>query len=610
MLAITDALTHTITVQAGTQIVKSELLINAACYYIHQDPASILFVQPTQSLAEDFSKERFAPTRDATEVIRDLVPDARNRDSGVTITHKEYPGGTLDFVGANSPSDLASRPKRIILADEVDKYPISAGNEGDPLTLAEERASTFWNRKSVRCCSPTYKETSRIYREYLLSDQRKCFVPCPHCNESQPLEWAQVRWPKDDDGNHLTDRAEYQCKQCGAFWTEGDRVRALRSVVDLPDRGWRQTKAFRCCGVDQKPQEWTPEGRSICVECRKPVPFNGHAGFVISKIYSTRHRLADGAAKFISAQGDPEKLKTFFNTWLAETWEEQGEAVEAAGLRSNCEQYGSSDLPDGVHFATAGVDVQGDRLECEIVGWGAGDESWGIRYEVLYGDPAQDAVWKELDSLLLEKFWTEGGRLVRVRSACIDTGGHHSAQVLKFCRARAARLVYPIKGASGPRPVWPKRASKTGNTKENIWIVGVDTAKDAIYGRFKIKWPKEHRGPVPGYCHLPGDYDDDWFEQATSEKVVTRYKEGRPFRVWVLEKGKRNEALDCRVYAFAARMSLDNSKTRPSTVKQERVAADDAVTIAADDIPKPPPPVVVQTMKQRPMRRMRSRGIF
>ena len=210
MAAVLRHDTHTVTVMAGTQIIKTEFLINAASYYIAQGPSAILFVQPTQSAAENFSKERFAPTVAATPQLRNIVETPKSRDSENTITHKDYPGGSLDFVGANSPTDLSSRPKRIILCDEIDKYPISAGTEGDPLKLAEERASTYkalGRAKFVRTCSPTIKGMSRIGREYAVSDQRKLFVACPHCGYEQTLSWANVRWDRDEANNHLPQTA-------------------------------------------------------------------------------------------------------------------------------------------------------------------------------------------------------------------------------------------------------------------------------------------------------------------------------------------------------------------------------------------------------------------
>lgn len=561
MDAICDPEVTQVVFMKGAQVGWTAMLGNILGYYSHQDPASVLVIQPTVEMAEAWSKERLAPMLRDTSALSSLFSDPRSRDSSNTLRMKQFPGGYVAIIGANAPSALASRPIRIVLADEVDRYPVSAGTEGDPLKLAGKRQTTFWNRKTLLGSTPGLKATSVIEREYKLSDMRQFHVPCPHCDERGPLRWSQVKWDKAEDGTHVPETAAYQCEHCGSLWNDQERWEAVAQG------------------------EWIATA-----------PFTGVAGFHLSQLYSPWAKLGAMVKEFVEARGNPELLKVWVNTVLGESWAEQGEQVKAEGLRTHVEPYGPNDLPDGVHFATAGVDVQGDRLEVEVVGWGAGDESWGIRYEVLYGDPAQQAVWKSLDELLLERCWTESGRLVRVRSAAIDTGGHHGAQAIAFARSRVSRKIYPIKGASGARPVWPKRASKA-KTKDNIWIVGVDTAKDAIYGRFNIA------EPGPGYCHLPADYDDDWFEQATSETVVTRYKNGRPYRLWILGGGKRNEALDCRVYAFAARMSLDAKHTRPSTVKVEQVETKPQQGI------EPPPAPVIATQRARAGRRMRSQGI-
>jgi phage terminase large subunit GpA-like protein len=564
MDAVTDPRVDIVVCQKGTQVGWTEIVNNAVAYFVDQDPSPLLVVQPTVELAETWSKERLSPMIRDNPTISAKFKDARSRDSGNTLRHKEFIGGYVAIVGANAPAGLAARPIRVVVGDEVDRYPASAGTEGDPLKLAKKRQATFWNRKTLLGSAPLIKGLSVIEREYLRSDMRRFYVPCPECKEFQSLRWEQVKFDAGETIEARANSAHYCCENCGALWIDAERWDA----VALGE--WRATR-----------------------------PFTGTAGFHLSQFYSPWVKLAEIVKEFLEAKGNPTLMQVWVNTVLGETWEEQGETVKADGLRERVENYGPDDLPNGVHYATAGVDVQGDRLECEVVGWGAGDESWGIRYEILYGDPAQQDVWAKLDALLLEKFWTEDGRLVRVRSAAIDTGGHHGAQSIAFARKRVARKIYPIKGASGARPVWPKRASKTKNTRDNIWLVGVDTAKDSIYGRFKIIVPG------PGFCHLPDDYDDDWFEQATSETVVTRYREGRPYRVWVLPGGKRNEALDCRVYAFAARMSLEATQTNPSTVRVDKTAipASPASTTAAIS-----PAQILDTAKPRG-RRMRSRGI-
>jgi phage terminase large subunit GpA-like protein len=565
MDAITDASVETVVVIKGSQVGWTEMINNAVGYYVDHDPAPMLVIQPTVETAEAWSKERLAPMIRDTAVLRGRFKDPRSRDSGNTLRHKEFDGGYIAIVGANAPSGLAMRPIRVVMADEVDRYPLSAGTEGDPLKLADKRQATFWNRKKIIGSTPTVKGVSVIEREYKRSDMRRFYVPCPHCAHLQTLRWEQVKWDKVD-GSHRPETAHYACEGCGTLWTDAERWKAISSGT------WQAT-----------------------------APFRGTAGFHLSQLYSPWVTLERIVTEFVDAQGNPTLLQVWVNTVMGETWEEQGEAIDAQGLRSHVKDYGENDLPGGVWYATAGIDTQGDRLECEIVGWGAGDESWGIRYEIIYGDPAQQDVWNKLDTLLAEKFWTDDGRLVRVRAACIDSGGHHGNQVIAFARKRVARNVHAIKGGSGPRPVWPKRASKSAQTRDNVWLIGVDTAKDAIYGRFRIA------APGPGYCHLPSDYDDAWFEQATAENVVTRYKEGRPYRVWVLPSGKRNEALDCRVYAFAARMSLSEGQTKPSVVK-----------VQTTDVPNLPPNAREEektieqiVVAQRPAgRRMRSRGVF
>lgn len=568
MDAVSDPTVEMVVCVKGAQVGWTAILGNVIGYFAHQDPASVLAIQPTIEMAEAWSKERFAPMIRDTPVLSGLFSDPRSRDSNNTLRMKQFPGGFVAVVGANAPAGLASRPIRVVLADEVDRWGVSAGTEGDPLKLAAKRQTTFWNRKTLLGSTPGLKATSVIEREYKRSDMRRFRVPCPHCEVTQTLRWEQVKWDTKDR-EHFPETAHYQCEHCGVLWTDAERWDAVSNG------------------------EWVATA-----------PFRGIAGFHLSQLYSPWVKLSDCVQEFLDAQGNPELLKVFVNTVLGETWEEQGEVVDAAGLRSHVEDYGPDDLPPLVHYATLGGDVQGDRIEMEIVGWGAGDESWGIQYEIVYGDPARAETWAKVDEIRRRKFWTTDGRLVRVRAACFDTGGHHAASVISYCRARFREGVYPIKGASGARPIWPKRASKSTNTKENIWLVGVDTAKDAIYGRFKIVMPEGNRDPMPGYCHLPTDYDDDWFEQVTSESVVTRFREGRPYRVWVLPNGKRNEALDCRVYALAARMSLDATKTQPSAVKIDRSVEPQP---AAEGVPVVSPPVIVA--QQARGRRMRSRGI-
>lgn len=526
MDAVSDPTVHTLVVCSSAQVGKTEVVNNVCGFFIDQDPAPMLVLQPTLEMAQAWSKDRLAPMIRDTPALVGKIRDPRARDSGNTMLHKIFPGGHITMAGANSASSLASRPIRVVLADEVDRYPVSAGSEGDPVSLAKKRSTTFWNRKLILTSTPTIKGQSRIEKAYAESDQRRFWVPCPDCGEEQTLKWAQVRWPEGEP--HA---AEYVCEECGSCWSDAQRWAAVRKG------------------------EWRAAGQ-----------FTGTAGFHLSELYSPWRKLSETAEDFLYSKGDPERLKTWTNTALGETWEEKGEQANADSLKRLIEPYGPQDLPEEVIFATAGVDTQDDRLEVEVVAWGDQEESWGAQYAVLYGDPAQDAVWQELDDLLRESLATQTGRRVRIMAAAVDSGGHHAEAVLRFCRERVRRRIYPIKGQGGQgRPIWPARASKTRG-RDNVFIVGVDTAKDAVYARWAIE-------EGPGACHLPDDpeagYDDDWFSQVTAEQRVTRFREGRPYTVWVLPQGRRNEALDCRVYAMAAMKAVPKSARRSAAEPAE-----------------------------------------
>ncbi len=561
MKAATEADTHTVTVMSGTQLLKSEFLKNVCYFYIHQEPSPILFVQPSEGAAEAFSKERFAPDVERMPELREIIRVPKARDSDNTIAHKEYPGGPLDFVGASSPTNLASRPKRIILCDEIDKFPLSAGAEGDPLKLAEERASTYHSMglaKFFRSCSPTVEGESRIGREYLASDRRKCFVACPHCGEAQVLTWANVIWSKDSDGNHLPETAGILCGAdgCGTIWTESERKRALKALQDAPGYGWRQTKPFTCCGQRQEPRTWDHQGRSLCQACGKRSRYGGHAGFQASKIYSKRHRLQDLVREFLEARDDQELLKKFTNTALAELWKPKGrETLDGSGLIARAEAYGPDDLPNEVLVVTAFCDVQGDRLEVQAIGWGADEEAWPFLYEVIRQDPAQPQAWRELDELALRVFRRRDGRLLRIAALGIDTGGHHGSQVYDFCRRRRGRRIFAAKGMAGKKPIWPTHASRS-RSNDPVWILGVDSAKDAIFARLKIE-PPEDGGSRPGFIHFPATdgFGPEYFEQLTAERRETHRRAGLEITSWVPIR-PRNEALDTFVGALAVRRSL------------------------------------------------------
>ena len=505
MDAVSDPTINQIIIQSASQIGKTELILNLIGFHIHQDPAPILVVQPTLTMAQAFSKDRLAPMLRDTPVLKGSVKDPRSRDSNNTTLHKVFSGGHVSIVGANSASGLASRPVRIVLCDEIDRYPSSAGTEGDPVRLAVKRASTFWNSKVVTVSTPTIKNASRIESDYLNSDQRKYWVPCPDCKEEQTLEWQNVHWSNNDPAS-----AVYVCNHCGSAWSEAKRLKAISKGV------WRASKEF-----------------------------NGNAGFLLSGIYSPWISLENAVEEFLEAKKLPETLRVFINTYLGETWEEQGEGVEEHSLMERREDYDANLLDDKVILLTAGVDTQGDRLEVEVVGWGRDEESWSIDYQTLYGDPTSPQVWEELDSYLKQTFKHPKGIDLPIRCTCIDSGGHHTSQVYNFVRPREGRRIFAIKGVGGEGRALIGRPQKNNIGKIKLFSVGVDTAKELIYSRLQIK------NPGAGYCHFPMRYDDEYFKQLTAEQIVTRFSKGFKKREWKKIR-PRNEALDCRVYALSA----------------------------------------------------------
>lgn len=513
MDALGDPSVEAVVIMSSAQIGKTEIINNVIGYHIHLDPAPILLLQPTLEMAEAWSKDRFAPMLRDTDSLRGLVKDPRTRDSGNTLLHKRFPGGHITMAGANSPASLASRPIRLVLCDEVDRYPVSAGTEGDPVSLAKKRSTTFWNRKLLLTSTPTIKGASRIEAAFLQSDQRRFHVPCLHCGEMQTLKWQQVKWESDENEEgikrHKPETAHYVCEHCDGALRDSDKLAMLKAG------------------------QWIAEA-----------PFTGIVGFHVNELYSPWVTFPQMVAEFLKAKKLPETLKTWVNTSLGESWEEAGESIEADALMQRKESWGF-EAPEEVAVITAGVDVQGDRLEIEIKGWGIGEESWSLDYRQFFGDPAQDAVWQELDAYLQRPVKSKTGMHLNIACACIDSGGHHTQAVYEFCKSRAVRGIFPVKGMNQPGKPLVGRPSKNNRYKIRLYPLGVDTGKEVIYSRLRLT---DHG---PGYCHFPVDRDREYFLQLTAEKQVTRFHKGAARREWIKTRS-RNEALDCNVYALAA----------------------------------------------------------
>lgn len=520
----------------ASQTGKTEVLLNVLGKTIHVSPCPILIVQPTDKLAERFSKQRVAPMIEATPELRALVADPKSRESGNTIQLKEFPGGVLVIVGANSPADLASMPIRIVLLDEIDRFAASAGTEGSPIDLAVKRTTSFGDRKKIGVFStPTIGRdaeaegdpddergdavSSQIWKRWLTSDRRIRLVPCPHCGTEQELVWERLYWTA---GHPET--AHYVC-------LEGCVVEEHSKATMLPAGRWQAT-----------------------AESRTP-------GFRLSALYLPLgwDSWAALAAEYEDAltSGDPDKLQTFVNTRLCRLFDPGSDYSPQTGYEDRTEEF-AAPCPAGVLILTAGVDVQHDRLEVEVVGWGIGEESWSVDYQVIPGDPGGRAVWDVLDAYLAREWEHETHAPLRVQAVGVDCGdGNHSQSVYDFTDPRAHRRIWAVKGRGGPSvPIWPKRFSLAGG-RHRFFTVGVHAAKDRVVPRFR------QTVVGPGYTHVPHGREARWFAMMAAEQRVSFIRAGVQRSAWFARK-RRNEALDVRVYAYAVLHSLG----RPDVVLQ------------------------------------------
>lgn len=577
-----------VVMQFATQLGKSEVLYNAIFKRIHLDPVDMMMVQPTLQDSKDHSRQRLTPTARQMPVIAERLPDMRSRDETNTWQTKELRGGaTLFFAGANSARSLASKPLGFVVCDEIDGYPHDVDGEGDPISLVWERMSNFPTRKLLLCSTPTLRDFSRIESEYLASDRRRYWVPCPHCGESQVLVWGAdsehgIKWLKTTAGAARAETAVYICRECGAAIEE-------RSKTVMLEAG-----------------RWIPE---------QPGAQRGLvAGFHLNKLYSplgwkSWPMLVEDWTKAQDAarSGDTSLLKTFVNTSLAETWEEQGDRIVSHELQRRAGNFPLRQVQADLYVCTMGVDTQGDRLEAYVWAWGRGMERQLVDRQIFYGDPSlseseSGSPWAALTEYRRTPILHVNGRAAPLLAAFIDSGGHHTHAVYAYARAHQHAHVFAVKGASiTGKAILGKPSDQDVNWLGNrikrgvkLWPIGTDTAKSEIYGRLRTA------EPGPGFVHISRLQPAEVFEQLTAERLVTRYIKGRSRLEWVKPAGKRNEALDCAVYALAAAhyVGIDRWKEGDWAKWQGRVAERDLFDSPQPDAaqaplaavpPRPPP---------------------
>lgn len=506
---ITDSYTEAITMMFSSQVGKTEALLNILGRYMHLDPCPILFVQPTVDDAKAFSKERVEPMIRDTKVLKKLIKKSNKKKEG-TVQGKMFPGGYVRFVGSNSPSGLASRPIRITLLDEVDRFPQSAKDEGNPVVLAERRTTTYFNKKNLRVSTPTDDTTSKIKKLYIEGSQEEWCLPCPHCGIYQPLEWENV---KEENGTVFL-----ECSSCSYEGTE---------------------------------EEWKKENQLNGKWIAKFPENKKHRSFHMNAMASPWVTWDEMWEEWLLAKNDEMKYRVFLNTMLGKPYilhlEEQ---LDYEAIFERREDYGA-ELHDNIRFLTAGVDVQDNRLELMVVGWGYQYESYVVAYRDFPGSPGKEDVWLQLDAYLKRKFPFKNKKNLSIACTLIDSGGHHTGNVYKYVYGKAKRNIFAIKGQGGfgiNILNGFRKTTKKGVPSINLLSLGVNALKDLVYSRLTIL-------EGAGTCHFPTDSTKgcgiDFFKGLTAEVKVKKMTSKGEKIEWEVLPDRRNEPLDLMNYATA-----------------------------------------------------------
>lgn len=541
--ALDDPAVHEIVCMKSAQVAWTDgVLLNYIGKRIDIDPCPMILMFAKDQAAKEFNDEKFTPMVEATPRLASKIPITARRDKDNRWQFKGFPGGFLKFVGSNSPSSVKSTPAPFVAVEEPDDCNTNVREQGDTITLLKERTKSFPRRKVVFGGTPTIEGFSRIEAAYKASDQRRFWVPCPHCGEHQVLAWEHVKWQEDSESQHEVfghvkpETARYCCPHCSALWTDAEKNRAVRLA------------------------EW-----------RADAPFRGVAGFYINELYSPfpgsqMPRLVEKylSAQHALAQGDDTKMRSFRNNTEGLPYAYRSDIPEAGDVRQRAEDYEEFTVPIGGLVLTAGVDVQHDRLAVIIRAWGRGEESWLVYWGEIPGSTLnpEGGAWKDLDLLLRQEFKHATGSTLRISAVSIDgSDGNRTEIVHAYVRARRHLRYMTVKGASEqtddrreifstPRKVDPGKQLRPAKHGLETFIVGTARAKDLILEtRIKLE------GNGPGRIHGYGKVRPDYWEQLVSEvKAPSRLNRNR--KTWTKKAGVRNEALDAEVYALHAARSV------------------------------------------------------
>lgn len=581
-----------VVVKGASQLLKTQVGLNWFCALIVGAPANMIWLQPTDKLSKRVSA-RFDKTAQSVRRVRERVAAKRSRDNRNTMDTKEFKGGTLWILTGRSASNLSEASARYVYADELDRILRELKGEGDPVELLEKRQSTYGRKaKSYYTSSPTEEEASRIDELFSEGNQQHCYVPCPHCGEMQSLEWDHLHW------DLAAGRAWYVCAVHGCVIEEHHKPTMLaRHEWRAHAKGDGETESFTISYL------YAPLG------------------------WDSWLKLAQEYVKAAEEQdkGNAEKMQVFWNTRLARCWAVAASRIRPEQLQAKAEPFPLGIAPLGALMITAAADVQGNRIELQLLGWGPGPtglEAWTINTHILYGDPTLPDVWRELDSLLVTPIRHAGGAHLIIRAACIDSGdGDSTQEVYEFVRPRKRRYVggqiqnvLAVKGASQAKK--PVIAGKPGKVEYNyrgkpilgaaeVWQIGTDTAKDWLLNRLVL----EDKTAIHTSTALPIEF----YQQVLAEAKVTRWDRGRKRRRYeLIKRGLRNEQLDMLVYNLAAAhyLGLDRytaerweqarNKLKQADLLIESLTAPSAETVTGPESaspspssaqPQPPPPL-------------------
>lgn len=525
--------TEVVVVVKPTQLAGTTIALVFLCGMMDMYPGPTLMFLPTDSMARAFSKKKLSPAINLQDSLKSKIKPPKSRDSGNTILAKEFPGGSLMLTGSNSGASYRSESIKYLILDDFDEFETDIAGQGSPEELADRRTGSFPGRKIYINSTTTDKETSNIERSFSASSQGYFNVPCPHCGHYQYLRWGGsevdygIKFIRDENGQVID--AWYQCECCKQRIDEYEKPWMCENYAFVHKYPSRKVRGFRWNAL-VTPLGWVNSWKYI-------------------------------AEKFLEAnrlmkQGDPSKMKAWLNTMMSEPWEEPGVELEWEMLRAREEPYRQLTVPMGGLMLVAGADTQDDRIALYIDAYGKGQESWTIYYDELIGDPDQEDVWIQLDSILNQSFPHESGAELVIESLAIDSQGHRTQAVYNYCRTRFSRVM-AVQGASAktsvalgrPKPQDVTWKGKTWKNGVHLWSVGTEVIKDTIYSRLQLA----EKGP--GYIHFPMGMEEEFYKQLTGEKRVTTYRGGQPKQEWK-KRRPRVEAWDCKIYAYAAALRL------------------------------------------------------